>query len=173
MGATTVWERWDAIRPDGSIHPGTMSTPFEEDGDSEEGNMLSFNHYAYGAVIDWVYRHLAGIAPDLGQPGYRRIVFAPRPTAGISWARASVETPYGQAAISWDLDSSAVLVVDLEVPFGSTGIFVAPATAESTIRLDGRDHGDRVDLPPGHHRVEVTRPLLADPSRAIASSQDH
>ena len=107
MGATTVWERWDAIRPDGSIHPGTMSTPFEDEGESEEGNMLSFNHYAYGAVIDWVYRNLAGIAPDIDQPGYRRIVFAPRPVAGISWARGSIDTPYGRAAISWDLEGDA------------------------------------------------------------------
>ena len=57
-GATTVWERWDAIRPDGSIHPGRMA-PNPIDPDGGEGHMLSFNHYAYGAVIDWVYRHLA------------------------------------------------------------------------------------------------------------------
>lgn len=169
MGATTVWERWDAIRPDGSIHPGTMSTPFEE-GESEEGNMLSFNHYAYGAVIDWVYRHLAGIAPDMAEPGYRRIVFSPRPADGISWARASIDTPYGRAAISWRLERDTGLVADIEVPFGSSGIFVAPATAESTIRLDGHKHGDHIDLSPGHHLVEVTRPLVADASRATAST---
>ncbi len=171
MGATTVWERWDAIRPDGSIHPGTMSTPFEEEGESEEGNMLSFNHYAYGAVIDWVYRNLAGIAPDVEEPGYRRIVFAPRPVAGVSWAHASIDTPYGQAAISWDLDAAGGLVVDLEIPFGAAGVFIPPATAGSTIRLDGEEHGGRVDLLPGRHRVEVTSPSLADPSRATASTQ--
>ena len=64
--ATTVWERWDAIRPDGSIHPGTMSSPPDvPESESGEGHMLSFNHYAYGAVIDWVYRHVAGLAPDI------------------------------------------------------------------------------------------------------------
>ena len=160
MGATTVWERWDAIRPDGSIHPGTMSTPFEEDGESEEGNMLSFNHYAYGAVIDWVYRHLAGIAPDWANRAIAESSLHRGPTAGISWARASVDTPHGRAAISWNLESDAGLAVDLEIPFGSTGVFIAPVTAESTIRLDGRDHGARIELLPGHHRVEVTRPLV-------------
>ena len=68
QGATTVWERWDAIRPDGSIHPGTMAPM---NGDGEDGHMLSFNHYAYGAVIDWVYRHVAGLAPDRARPGLR------------------------------------------------------------------------------------------------------
>ena len=65
QGATTVWERWDAIRPDGSIHPGTMTTPPEmaERAEGDEPHMLSFNHYAYGAVIDWVYRHVAAWHP--------------------------------------------------------------------------------------------------------------
>ena len=76
QGATTVWERWDAIRPDGSIHPGTMA-PMDDDDD--EGHMLSFNHYAYGAVIDWVYRHVAGLAPDRARPGYAHVRFAPDP----------------------------------------------------------------------------------------------
>ena len=85
QGATTVWERWDAIRPDGSIHPGTMSTPPEmaERPEGDEPHMLSFNHYAYGAVIDWVYRHVAGLAPDRARPGYRHVVIAPRPVVGI------------------------------------------------------------------------------------------
>jgi hypothetical protein len=104
-GATTVWERWDAIRPDGSIHPGTMqSVPEIEGSDGESGHMLSFNHYAYGAVIDWVYRHVAGISPDIDAPGYRRVVLAPEPVRGVDWARASVETPYGPVVTSWRLD---------------------------------------------------------------------
>ena len=170
MGATTVWERWDAIRPDGSIHPGTMATPFGDEGETEEGNMLSFNHYAYGAVIDWVYRHLAGIAPDMGQPGYRRIVLAPRPVIGIGRARASIDTPYGRAAIAWDLQDDAGLVVEIDIPFGSSGVFIAPATAESTIYHNDREAGDEVDLFPGHHTIRMTSPLLADPSTAIAAS---
>ena len=63
MGATTVWERWDAIRPDGSIHPGTMTTPPEMSRTEEaDPHMLSFNHYSYGAV------HRLG----LSQPGGHR-----------------------------------------------------------------------------------------------------
>ena len=69
-----MWERWDAIKPDGSIHDGLM-TPFEGAGDPAERDgelephMLSFNHYAYGAVIDWVYRNVGGVAPDADVPG--------------------------------------------------------------------------------------------------------
>ena len=94
MGATTVWERWDAVRPDGSIHPGTMKTP-PEMADRKEGepHMLSFNHYAYGAVIDWVYRNVAGLAPDLDRPGYRHVILAPKPVAGLKRAKAVGRQP--------------------------------------------------------------------------------
>ena len=96
MGATTVWERWDALAPDGSIHSGEMAT-------DDSSGMLSFNHYAYGAVIDWIYRYVAGIAPTLERPGYRRIIVAPRPSTAIPWARASIETRLGAASVDWRL----------------------------------------------------------------------
>jgi len=88
MGATTMWERWDAIRPDGSIHSGEMSA-------GEGANMLSFNHYAYGAVAAWLYRSVAGIAPDPEDPGYATVVFAPLPGRNLSGAAARLRTPYG------------------------------------------------------------------------------
>ncbi|RBY77207.1 alpha-L-rhamnosidase [Geodermatophilus sp. TF02-6] len=98
MGATTVWERWDSMLPDGSINPGEMT---------------SFNHYAYGAVADWLHRVVAGLAP--AAPGYRRLRIAPRPGPGITSAAATHETPYGPAAVSWTVDGSA-FVLELAVP---------------------------------------------------------
>ncbi len=163
QGATTVWERWDAIRPDGSIHPGTMAPPPDMTG-SDGGHMLSFNHYAYGAVIDWVYRHLAGLAPDRERPGYRHVVFAPRPCVGIDWARASVESPYGPITTEWRIESGG-LVVEIDTPIGTTGTFIAPATSSSTVSLDGETVQPRIDLGPGRHRLLVTDPALADPAR--------
>jgi alpha-L-rhamnosidase len=162
MGATTVWERWDAIRPDGSIHPGTMSTPpgMEEE-EGIQGHMLSFNHYAYGAVIDWVYRHLAGLAPDRSRPGYRRVIFAPRPVVGVDWAKASVETPLGPASISWQITSDGALAAEVELPFGSTGEFLAPSTQGSDVRLDDVPAETRMVLGPGQHQLTVTNPLIA------------
>ena len=85
MGATTIWERWDSMLPDGSINPGEMT---------------SFNHYAFGAVADWMHRSVAGLAPL--EPGYRRILVAPQPGGGLTWAEASLETPLGRAAVRWD-----------------------------------------------------------------------
>lgn len=104
MGATTVWERWDSMLPDGSVNPGSMT---------------SFNHYALGAVADWLHRVVAGLAPDA--PGYRRIRFAPRPGGGLTSASARHETPYGEASIEWRLEG-AELRVEVVVPVGAEGV---------------------------------------------------
>ena len=158
-GATTVWERWDAIRPDGSIHPGTME-PI--DGLGEDGHMLSFNHYAYGAVIDWVYRHVAGLAPDRARPGYAHVLLAPRPARGIDHAAASIDTAFGTVAIAWRLESDRLLA-EVELPIGTTGTFTAPASATSTMSVDGEASDPRqpVALEPGRHRLIVDRPVIA------------
>ena len=160
-GATTVWERWDAIRPDGSIHPGKMS-PLPGRPDTREGHMLSFNHYAYGAAVDWVYRHVAGLAPDRGRPGYRHVSFAPQPAEGITWARASVDSAFGTVSISWRIADS-VLGVEVELPFGTSGTFIAPATSASAIDVDGErvPAGSPIALPSGAHSLTVTRPAIA------------
>ena len=165
-GATTVWERWDAIRPDGSIHPGSMQPPPNVPDTNEESHMLSFNHYAYGAVIDWVYRNLAGLAPDPDVPGYRRVRLAPRPTAGIHWARASVETAYGTVSTSWQVEGDR-FSAQMELPFGTSGWFVPPATLASTITIDGElVAGGSIVLGPGRHEVSVTAPLVAGTTQA-------
>ncbi|WES63137.1 family 78 glycoside hydrolase catalytic domain [Microbacter sp. GSS18] len=111
MGATTIWERWDSMLPDGSVNPGTMT---------------SFNHYALGAVADWMHRVVAGLAPD--EPGYARIRFAPRPGGGLTSASARHTTPYGESAIAWSLEDGD-LRVRVEVPVGATGV----------IDLEGRE----------------------------------
>ena len=161
-GATTVWERWDAILPDGSIHPGTMTTPPEVPESSPgEAHMLSFNHYAYGAVIDWVYRHVAGIAPDLAQPGYRRVIFAPKPAIGIDSAGASIDTPYGSASIEWHLDGPGLLSVEVELPFGTSGRFIAPVTGKSKVRANGDDASASLTVTPGRTSISVTHPVIA------------
>ena len=112
--------------------------------------MLSFNHYAYGAVIDWVYRHVAGLAPDRAQPGYRHVVFAPRPCVGIDWARASVESAYGPIRTDWRI-AAGEMTVDVELPFGTTATFTAPVTPSSSVAVDGRASAPVVDLGPGRH----------------------
>ncbi|HST86265.1 MAG TPA: family 78 glycoside hydrolase catalytic domain [Kineosporiaceae bacterium] len=104
MGATTIWERWDSMLPDGSVNP---------------GGMTSFNHYALGAVADWLHRVVAGLQP--AAPGYRRVRFAPRPGGGLTSAQAVHESPYGRISISWRY-AGDVLIVDTLVPIGVTAV---------------------------------------------------
>jgi alpha-L-rhamnosidase len=102
QGGTTIWERWDSMLADGTINPGEMT---------------SFNHYALGAVADWMHRVVAGIAPL--EPGYRRILFRPQPGGGLTSASARHETPYGTASISWR-NADGGHSVSIEVPTGAT-----------------------------------------------------
>jgi alpha-L-rhamnosidase len=102
QGGTTIWERWDSMLPDGTVNPGEMT---------------SFNHYALGAVADWMHRTVAGLAPL--EPGYRRILFRPQPGGGLTSAAASHETPYGRASIEWQSNDGGYSVT-VEVPTGAT-----------------------------------------------------
>ncbi|MGX5654255.1 family 78 glycoside hydrolase catalytic domain [Geodermatophilus nigrescens] len=108
VGATTVWERWDALLPDGSVNPHEMT---------------SFNHYAFGAVVDWLHRGLAGLAP--AAPAYRRIRVAPTLLDGLTSARSELLTPYGPASAGWVLDGGRVTVTAV-VPPGATAEVVLP-----------------------------------------------
>lgn len=115
-GATTTWERWDAVKEDGTVLT---------DGLWDGPMMTSFNHYSYGSVSATLYRSVAGLAPDVDRPGYEHILFAPLPGGGLTTARADVETPYGEAAVSWRLEADT-LTVDATVPPGAQGSFVSP-----------------------------------------------
>lgn len=125
-GATTIWERWDALLPNGTVNPGSMT---------------SFNHYALGAVADWLHRSVAGLAP--ADPGYRRIRFAPRPGGGLTHASATQRTPYGEASISWRIAQDE-LQVDLVVPVGATAELDLPG--QDTEKLGHGAHTRSVPL---------------------------
>jgi alpha-L-rhamnosidase len=114
-GATTMWERWNGILPDGSVHPGEMA---------DGSTMSSFNHYAYGAVASWLYESVAGLAP--AAPGYREVRIAPQPGGGLTRAAASLDTEYGLASVGWSLDGPT-LTVAVVLPPGTTGRFAVPA----------------------------------------------
>ena len=108
MGATTIWERWDSMLPDGSINPGQMT---------------SFNHYAFGAVADWMHRTVGGIAPL--EPGYARVLVAPRPGGGLTWAESSLETVHGRVSVRWD-QQDGELRVRADLPSGTSGVLRLP-----------------------------------------------
>ncbi len=108
MGATTIWERWDSMLPDGTINPGEMT---------------SFNHYALGAIGDWLHRVVAGLAPDA--PGYARLRIEPRPLAEFDSASAEHLTPYGTARSGWSRESGVVRFT-ATVPPNTTAVVVLP-----------------------------------------------
>jgi alpha-L-rhamnosidase len=86
--------------------------------------MTSFNHYAFGAVADWLHRTVAGLAP--AAPGYRRLRVAPRPGPGLTSAGATHETPYGAASVAWTLTGGTAFSLDVTVPPNTTAEVVLP-----------------------------------------------
>ncbi|MFE0588375.1 family 78 glycoside hydrolase catalytic domain [Micromonospora echinospora] len=125
MGASTIWERWDSMLPDGSVNPGSMT---------------SFNHYALGAVADWLHRSVAGLAPLAA--GYRTISIAPVPTPDLTHAAATHRTPYGTASSRWRR-AGGRLVVEADVPVGTTAVVHLPGTP------------DPFTVGHGHHQWQV------------------
>lgn len=121
MGATTIWERWDGIRPDSTF---------------QTAGMNSFNHYAYGAIGDWMYRTIAGINPDPGAPGYKRIVIAPQPGGDLSYAKASLETPFGPVASGWAIHAGT-MTVDITIPPNTTATVTLPGAAGRAVSEGG------------------------------------
>jgi alpha-L-rhamnosidase len=128
MGGTTVWERWDSMLPDGSIN---------------RGEMTSFNHYALGAVADWLHRRVAGLAP--AAPGYREIEVRPVIGAGLTSAAARHLTPYGEASVAWGR-AGGRFTLSVVVPVGATAIVHIPG-APSPARVGH-----------GHHEFEAADP---------------
>lgn len=87
-GATTIWESWGAVAPDGTV------------------GAMSFNHYAFGVVDDWLFRRLGGIDPV--EPGYRRVRVAPLTGGPVSWARTHRDTPFGRVSVAWKRTDTSV-----------------------------------------------------------------
>jgi alpha-L-rhamnosidase len=108
-GATTIWERWDGIKPDGSF---------------QDPGMNSFNHYAYGAIGAWLYQVVAGLEVDPAEPGYKHVLIQPQPGGGLTHARAALNTMYGVTVSAWELTDGR-FQLDVTVP----------PNAHATVRL--------------------------------------
>jgi len=144
-GATTMWERWDGIRPDSSF---------------EDAGMNSFNHYAFGAVGDWMYRTIGGINLDPGNPGAKRVRIAPRPGGGLTRARTSLETLYGTLATSWQLDGQTFRL-DVTIPPNTSAEVVLPSAKLEQVRegghaIAGQQQGDDVLVTVGSGKYQFT-----------------
>ncbi|HZS53706.1 MAG TPA: family 78 glycoside hydrolase catalytic domain [Bryobacteraceae bacterium] len=120
MGATTNWERWNSIQPDGTFGDASMN---------------SFNHYAYGAVADWMFGNIGGI--QALQPGYKQSLIAPLiGYGGLTSATCSQETVFGRLATSWSI-SGQNIALQVEVPVNTTAVVYVPANAGTTVYESG------------------------------------
>lgn len=120
MGATTIWERWDGQKPDST---------FQSEG------MNSFNHYAYGAIGDWMYRVAAGI--ELGKAGYKHILIQPQPTTRWNYAKASVKSPYGTIATHW-VRQNGKMQFSFTIPANTTATVTLPTSKKESLLEEGQ-----------------------------------
>lgn len=131
QGATTLWERWNS---------------YSHEAGFGDAGMNSFNHYAYGAVGQWMYERLAGLSPDQASPGYKHFYLRPLPAPQLNSARAELETPYGKAVSAWRREGAGLI---LEV--------VVPPNTQATLQFPGKVRPD-AKLEAGTHRFELSHP---------------
>ena len=147
QGATTIWERWDAIRPDGSLN---------------DTGMTSLNHYALGSVADWLHRVVGGLSP--AEPGYARLRVAPKPGGGLTSARVWNETVRGRAEVAWRIADGS-LHLDVVVPAGSTATVELPCHPQGAVEEVGPgEHSWSYELP----RDDRPRPDMHTPISVLA-----
>lgn len=123
-GATTIWERWDSILPDGTI---------------PENGMNSFNHYSYGAIGDWLYRSAVGIRES--SPGYSTIVIKPHVGGNFTFMGASTLTPYGEVSAEWSADGNVLRTLDVVIPENTTAEVYVPAYSADCVSSDAGTEG--------------------------------
>ena len=116
-GATTFWERWDGIKPDGTF---------------QDVKANSFNHYAYGAIGDWLYRVVAGIEIDEEKPGYKNFIIQPQPNDTLSYAKASYESMYGKIKSEWKWEQKE-FELNIEIPPNTTASVKLPFLNDDNI----------------------------------------
>jgi alpha-L-rhamnosidase len=121
-GATTMWERWDGIKPDGTF---------------QDVGMNSFNHYAYGAIGDWMYRVVAGLAIDPDEPGYKHVLIEPEPGGDLTFARASLKTMYGETAAGWERTTDGLRLTAV-IPPNTHATIRLPDAELSSVREGGK-----------------------------------
>jgi alpha-L-rhamnosidase len=121
-GATTIWEHWDGIKEDGSFWSKDMN---------------SFNHYAYGAIGDWLYRCVAGIDTDHVEPGYKHIHIKPQPGPGLTWAKAALESMYGLIQIEWRIGEDEAMFVEVNIPPNTTASVLLPKANQAVLLENG------------------------------------
>ncbi|SDD04808.1 alpha-L-rhamnosidase [Paenibacillus sp. UNCCL117] len=121
-GATTIWEHWDGIKEDGSFW---------------SKHMNSFNHYAYGAIGEWLYRYVAGIDVDEAAPGYKHVHIRPQPHEGLTWAEAALESMYGRIHVKWHRSEQRRMDITVVIPPNATASIQLPGAQWNQVLENG------------------------------------
>lgn len=141
QGATTIWERWDSMAPDGTIY---------------EPDMNSYNHYAYGAVCQWLFESVAGIAPDPEHPGFARVKISPAPLERLNPVSAWHEIFKGRIEASWRIVDDKV-EYSVSLPEGCEGLFV-PTVRHVHPTLNGKPVHSETLMAAGRHLITFESP---------------
>jgi alpha-L-rhamnosidase len=128
MGATTIWERWDGIKPDGTF---------------QDPSMNSFNHYAYGAVGNWLYNKVAGIQTASETPGYKKIIIKPHITEKLSYAKAEYHSVYGKILSHWQLAGDKLKLKVIIPPNTTAQIHIPAKGIEQVLENNAPVSGDQ------------------------------
>ena len=142
-GATTIWERWDGIKPDGTF---------------QNAGMNSFNHYAYGAIGDWLYRKVAGIDLHPEVPGFRQFIIKPHPFGEMNDVKASHWLPYGEIRSEW-IVLDGIMQLKVTIPVNTTAEIHVPSTG-TALTVDGKNAQTMkiADGPgTGYHYLRLTK----------------
>ena len=118
MGATTIWERWDGIKPDSTFETPTMN---------------SFNHYSYGAIGDWMYRVAAGIDTYSDAPGYKHIRIMPHISDSLTYVNADLKTYYGVVSSHWK-NNDGSFQLDVEIPANTNATIFIPTISANSVK---------------------------------------
>lgn len=144
-GATTIWEHWDGVKPDG-----TMWSP----------DMNSFNHYAYGAIGEWLYRVAAGINTREDEPGFKHSILRPMPGGGLTWLKARYGSVYGDIGVHWQQQAQTI-TLEVEIPANTRSTLILDG-AQALLEADGIDFiptqdGYAGEIGSGRYRVIFQR----------------
>jgi alpha-L-rhamnosidase len=138
QGATTIWERWDSdVEMDRILKKSSMPSTYLHHrwGDIKMNN--SYNHFALGSVVEWIYRYMAGIDYDPNNPGFKHIYIKPHPGNGITHVQCSYRSLYGIISTEWKIQGTD-FQLDLQIPVNTEATLVLPTTNSSTIREKGQ-----------------------------------
>lgn len=178
MGATTVWERWNSMLPDGTINPGEMTRWVDKFyvinhalQSLNHAERYSFNHYALGAAVSFLHKYVGGIS--ILEPGWRRVLVAPRPGGTITHATVSHVSPYGKTECSWKIAGEGdeqTLEVHVVIPPNTTAVVSLPSGGVQEQEVGSGSHVFRErwvkdeSWPPRAPHVPFTPPPLDEPA---------